>query len=104
MIAPRFAVLSSRGVFRAHRKQSLHQRKKRKQRTDQLRPKVPYRLLDRQSLSSVPMQIVRRFWYEPIQSGKAKAVSATDAESCGYIVIKGSETVDKASNPQILIN
>jgi hypothetical protein len=50
------------------------------------------------------MQIVRRFWYEPIQSGEAKAVSATDAEPCGYIVIKGTETARKASNPQILIN
>jgi hypothetical protein len=50
------------------------------------------------------MQIVKRFWHEPMQSGSAKAVSATAAAPCGYIAIKGTESAENASNPQNLIN
>ena len=41
---------------------------------------------------------------EQMQSGSARAASQTDADACGHIVINGTETVEKVSNPQIRIN
>ncbi len=39
-----------------------------------------------------------------MQFGSVKAVSDADAKHCGYIAIRGTESVEIASNPQNLIN